>query len=163
MNTKTKVENPLNALIPVIAATVERWRQEHTPEQIESRVNQVLNSKSDEIVVKMLGFDASWGRWELDHCNGRSGNSAAGDYIRKCHQEAIEKWITKLAMPVLPKNINQQLKKSLQAQFNRSLEDALRNKVIAHAKEEADRMFKELEVPSLLDNYMQTLQLIKKE
>ena len=66
-------------------------------------------------------------------------------------------------MPVLPKVINQQLKKSLQAEFNRSLEKALRDKVVAYANEEASRMFKELEVPALLDNYMQTLQLIKKE
>ena len=51
----------------------------------------------------------------------------------------------------------------MQAQFNRSLEEALRGKVIAYAQEEANRMFKELEVPALLDNYMQTLQLIKKE
>ena len=163
MNTKTRVENPLNALIPVIAATVERWQQEHTPKQIEAKVTRTLDNKSQEIILKLLGFNNHWDRWELDHCNGRSGNSAAGDYMRKCHQEAIEKWITKLAMPVLPKDINQQLKKSLQVQFNRSLEDALRNKVIAHAMEEANRMFKELEVPSLLDNYMQTLQLIKKE
>ena len=163
MSAQTGVDNPLNALIPVIATAVERWRQEHTPEQIESRVRHLLDNKSDEIVAKMLGFNDSWGRWELDHCNGRSGNSAAGDYMRKCHQEAIEKWITKMALPVLPEDLNQKLKQSLQAQFNRSLEEALRNKVIAYAQEEATRVFKELEVPSLLDNYMQTLQLIKKE
>lgn len=163
MNPKPTVENPLNAMLPVIASAVEQWRTKHTPEQLESRVTTLLNSKSDEIVAKMLGFNYSYGRWELDHCNGRSGNSAAGDYMRQCHKDAIEKWLAKVTMPVLPKVINQQLRKSLQAEFNRSLEKALCDKVVAYANEEASRMFKELEVPSLLDNYMQTLQLIKKE
>ena len=163
MSAQTGVDNPLNALIPVIATAVERWREDHSPKQIEAKVTRTLNNKSQEIILKLLGFNNQWDRWELDHCNGRSGNSAAGDYMRKCHQEAIEKWITKMALPVLPKDLNQKLKQSLQAQFNRSLEETLRNKVIAYAQEEATRVFKELEVPSLLDNYMQTLQLIKKE
>ena len=163
MSAQTGIDNPLNALIPVIATAVERWREDHSPKQIEAKVTRTLDNKSQEIILKLLGFNNHWDRWELDHCNGRSGNSTAGDYMRQCHKDAIEKWLAKMTMPVLPKIINQQLKKSLQAEFNRSLEKALRDKVVAYANEEASRMFKELEVPSLLDNYMQTLQLIKKE
>ena len=38
MSTQTGVDNPLNALIPVIATAVERWRKDHSPEQIEAKV-----------------------------------------------------------------------------------------------------------------------------
>lgn len=36
MSAQTGIDNPLNALIPVIATAVERWREDHSPKQIEA-------------------------------------------------------------------------------------------------------------------------------
>ena len=155
--------NPLDALIPMIAVTVEKWREEHTPEKVTRKVESLLEDKADEIVAKLLGFNDRWGKWEVDHCNGRGGESAAGDYLRRVHQQAIEEWFNTLLIPKMPKTLSVKLRESLQRDFDRVMQQRMHELVRDYADKEAERLFEELKVSSMLDNYLKTLQLIKEK
>lgn len=69
-----------------------------TDERIAERVRLILERDFQEIVAKSLGFShSSWGRgaWEVDHCNGRAGESDVGTRIASAAHKAIEDVFTR--------------------------------------------------------------------
>lgn len=94
---------------------------------LEEKIENMLDRRLQELVGKYLGFDNKWGRWELDHCNGRSGESAAGDFLRSKVQEGTKKWLEKQAgnLPDLPKSAIADLKKEYLYILKREIEQNL--------------------------------------
>jgi len=83
---------------------VAEWLADHaTKGEVRAKVFSFLDRKLDETIAKMIGFSNSWSRWEVDHCNGRAGESAAGDFLRQHCHESVQEWLksamTKAAMP----------------------------------------------------------------
>lgn len=52
------------------AAVVEAL-QDFTPQDIVRQIQEDMAKSRAEITLKVLGLDNRWGRWEVDHCNGR--------------------------------------------------------------------------------------------
>lgn len=97
------------------------WLKEQMP-RIEGTVRSMLDRRVQEVVGKLLGFRAQYGdAWEVDHCNGRSGESAAGDWLRKQAGEAVRQWLTAQAGN-LP-DLSDKTVASLRAQYRRTLEE----------------------------------------
>lgn len=96
---------------------------------LQSDIENAIDKGLQVIIAKYLGFDNRWGKWELDHCNGRSGNTAAGDFvkteIRKVCPDYLKKQVG--ALPDLPKETIAELKKyyirQLEAEAKRALND----------------------------------------
>ena len=103
---------------------------------LEEKIEDMLDRRLQELVAKYLGFDNKWGRWELDHCNGRSGNSAAGDFLLSKVQDGAKKWLDKQAgsLPDLPKSAIAELKKYYLHHLQREIDQTLRQ--IAESKGE---------------------------
>ena len=99
----TKI-NVIDDAIPIIAEAVAEWKIRNSEEVLKRRVHALLDESSNEVVMKLLGFKESWGKWELDHCNGRSGNSPAGEYLKNAQQGAIAEWLKTAALPKLPRS-----------------------------------------------------------
>ena len=116
---------------------------------IANTVHSMLDKRLEKIVSQHMGFDSSWSVWEVDHCNGRSGESAAGDWLRERSGEAAKQWLTKQAgnLPDLPK----QAIASLRAQYLRSLESAireqLRKRAVSDAEQAVEKIIADLDAP----------------
>lgn len=63
------------------------------PEGITKEIIAQLNKERREIVVKMLGFNDSWGKLEVDNCNGRNEKSIVGVYLRTHAEAAVNEWM----------------------------------------------------------------------
>jgi hypothetical protein len=111
-------------------------------DKIEFKIKQQLDSAVVDIVAKLLGFNNQWGRWEIDHCNGRNGNSAAGDFIQRNAKEGVDKWLSQIVfdLPTMPAG----MLKSLRAEYKNTLEDELRNLLVQKAREDAQKMFENI-------------------
>jgi hypothetical protein len=109
---------------------------------IADEITTLLDRRVQEIIGKLLGFDAHWGEWEVDHCNGRSGNSAAGDWLRGAVQGAVGAWLTAQAgkLPTLPKAAI----KSLRGDYLEAFQNELRDRLIKKAKEDASEAFQQV-------------------
>ncbi len=119
----TQPINPLDELLPVIAQAVADWQAIHTPDAIKKRVTKLLDESREEIVFKLLGFDKSWeGKWKLDHCNARSGESAAGDYLRNVQADAIKEWLSTIPLPTISPKMLADFKKQYQLEFNQRVQ-----------------------------------------
>lgn len=118
-------------------ASAESWL---TEQDIGFRVRQTLDSKVQEIVARLLGFESKWGRWEVDHCNGRSGESAAGDYVRKTCADEVRKLFDDLAgkLPPLPRQARDSLVRNYHEILNREAGRLLTAKAIDDAKKLVD-------------------------
>lgn len=126
----------MEKMLSVIGATVASWKAENSEEKLARKVQIQLDERQEEIVFKLLGFNESWGKWEVDNCNGRSGNSAAGDYLRKAQQDAIEKWLEAVTLPPMPPSAV----KALKAEYLRSLEYRVKESLQRIAHQKADEI-----------------------
>lgn len=140
MDTKTK--DMIRGVEAKANQAAQEWIKKTEP-HIERHVHELLNAHVQEVVSKLLGFDNSYGEpWKLDHCNGRAGESAAGDWLRKRVGQAVYDWLDQQAqkLPSLP----DKTAKSLREQYSRSLENEthrlLHQKAMADAQAEIERV-----------------------
>ena len=161
---KTKPINVIDGALETMATAALEWKRVNTPAVLKKRVVEALNKEADQIVFKLLGFNTRFGDcYELDHCNGRSGESAAGDYLRKHQADAITAWLSQVPMPVM----SQRMKSDLVKEAKDTYLDAVYEAVRQHAKDKADKDVKEiletLSQSTQVDNYVKTLQLLNPE
>ena len=161
----TQPVNPLDELLPVIAQAVASWQAIHTPATIKKRVTELLDKSREEIILKLLGFDkCGWeGKWVLDHCNGRSGESAAGDYLRSVQADAIKEWLANIPMPVISPKMLSNFKKQYQQDFDQRVEYQLQKLITVEADKRAAELFKNISSSTQLDDYIKTMKLINPE
>lgn len=155
--------NPVDDLLPVIAEAVEQWRTANDPVTIKSKVKRELDESSKEIMVKLLGFSRDYRGYSLDHCNGRSGNSPAGDFIIQAQAEAVKEWLSTVAMPVLTEAEKETLETSCRKHyvdyFRRSLIEQVRKK----AQSDAAELINLISQSNNFDKYQELLKLISPE
>ena len=118
------------------------WLKEQAP-NVKDNVLRILDQRQTEIVAKLMGFSTSWGRWEVDHCNGRAGESAAGDWLREQAGEAVNAWLAEQAgkLPKLPEKAISSLRNEYTKTLEYELRQLLRNKAISDAKEIVQKVF----------------------
>lgn len=155
--------NVVDQYIPLIAQAVTKWQEKNTPETIHAHVHQMLDKASKEVVMKLLGFNDSWGKWELDHCNGRSGNSPAGEFITKVQQSAVQDWLATVAMPKLTEELQASLVKQAQNEYEQRMSNAIREKARQLAEADAKTLVTALTQSQHINNYLAAMQLITQE
>ena len=132
--------NPINDLLPTVLKSIDKWKEKNSKEVLTERVHKLLDDNAETIVLKLLGFDNRWNKWELDHCNGRKGESAAGDYLRQVQHDAIQDWLKNVKLPELNKTLSSVMKKELE----RGYKQYLRQFLYEYARKEADKTAKEI-------------------
>lgn len=157
------MENPIDSRIPVIAQAVEEWKQQNSEKALADKTKRLLDTHSEQVVMKLLGFNKDrWNdsNWELDHCNGRSGNSTAGVFLEKAQAETIKEWLSTVAMPKLSELATKKLQKSIKEDFQRYYERALNEWVHVEANKAAEDFFDKLVSESAINKHMQAMELI---
>lgn len=156
------MKNPLDLLLPVMLEAVQSWQKKNTPAAITRSVHERLNENRDEIVLKLLGFDNSYGDYyKLDHCNGRSGESVAGQFLHTVAKEAINSWLKDNFMPALTEEQLLSIKASMQQEYHsllrRRLLEAVRAKVETDIKNAMDSISTSL----TLDQHMKLMAMLQ--
>jgi hypothetical protein len=121
-----------------------------------------VNKKLEECVAQILGFDARWNKWEVDHCNGR--NSCIGGFIG-AHAQTIatqeaQKIITSKFIKKVIKEAEEAVRKDWAERYRDELREhvwkKLRERVVKDAEEIVNKlMFKveplQIAVPTIED------------
>lgn len=100
---------------------VDQWIKEHaSPEGVRKAVRELLDDRLEQIVKMALGFSkSSWGgHWEVDHCNGRAGESIVGDFLRKNAKEATLAWLQDLGAAKMTPLTKKELKHVRESYIN---------------------------------------------
>lgn len=120
---------------------VQEWLKKNDEKKIKRDVEIRLDKHRNEIIHKLLGFNDRWGQWEVDHCNGRAGNSAAGDFLRRHAQDKIEAWFkSQIDFPALPEKAII----DAQAEYMRELKNQLFVNVKHKAKIDAQKIIDDI-------------------
>lgn len=151
---------PLDEVLPFITQAVANWKTKNTEEVIEERVTKQLDKSCTEITLKLLGFDESWGKWDLDHCNGRGGESAAGDYLRKVQQAAIQKWLETVQLPEIPPKLKAATVAEYKSAYQNALRQVLYRLATKQAEEDAQFLIGKLVASDRLEDYLKTMKLL---
>lgn len=157
------LNNPFQVVLESIVLALNEWHALHTPEEIKRDLFARMDKAQQEILLKLLGFNKdSWnGGWELDHCNGRSGESAAGDYLRTQQTENIKAWLDQVNLPKLPKKAID----SLIAEYQTKFDFEITRQLDAMAKKAAvgymESLMSQLTETSAADQYNKVLELLK--
>ena len=154
---------PVDQVMPHIYAAANRWVAENTPEKIEKTVRERLDKHSQEITLKLLGFDKDWAGydWKLDHCNGRNGNSTAGEYLKEQQATVIKEWLANLKLPKLPSKLTQVFLKELQSEYDYTYQQEIRKLVHSKATKDAVKVIAALTTSTLCDKYLQAEKLLR--
>lgn len=92
-------------------------------EQVRGRVRELMERHADDIVAKVAGFDNSWGRWEVDHCNGRM--SQVTRFVSEAARAEFQSWLKEQAGGSLPA-LSAAQRKALRSDFVRERNDYAR-------------------------------------
>ena len=155
------MQEALQSLVPIINEAIHEWLEKQNPQAIRKKVFDTLEAAKDEVAPKLMGFNkGSFGRgWEIDHCNGRAGESTIGDYMRKHQQEGIQQFIDQLNLvslrPFTKVEIEEMRKEYRQRVINKTRE-AVREK----AESDAIRLVNSLSVDDLVSVIKRTQELI---
>lgn len=105
------------------AAFTEQWIAQQTPDVLKAKLKRELNSVLCEVLAQMLGFEHRYGRWEIDHCNGRMSHMTK--LLTDNAREAVSAYL-KDAVKVLPPLTTTQkgaIKKAYSDQVQYELQD----------------------------------------
>lgn len=157
-------QNPIDALMPHIHTAFENWFKENSPEQTQKRVYRELDNHKKEILLKLLGFNTSWGsQWELDHCNGRAGNSTAGDYLRQVMDQSIKDFLSEVTMPTLTATDKESIMSSCKSEYMQALKRNVSAAIAQTAKRDAEQLVQAICQPRGAESYLELLKLVTKD
>lgn len=146
-----KISLPVDAMYDAIQDAVAKWKAANTPDVIAQETVQKLEEDKEEIILQLLGFEKdNWGdgKYKLDHCNGRSGESAAGDFIRRAQKNAINTWLASVVLPAMPEHLKENLIDAYNKEFQYQLIQQVEGQAATNAAKLVDE-FKETIVDKL--------------
>ena len=155
------MQEALQSLVPTINGAIHEWLEKQNPEAIRKKVFDTLEAAKDEVAPKLMGFNkGTFGRgWEIDHCNGRNGESAMGDYMRKHQQEGIQQFIDQLDLTSLRPFTEVEIK-GLRSEYRGIVISKTQKAVRARAERDANHLVSQLSVDDLVAVIQKTQQLI---
>lgn len=145
MATDVKPNLPVDEVFSLIAKATKEWQDKNKGDEITKAVFKRLDSSRDEVIAKLLGFDFRWNKWELDHCNGRSGNSFIGKLFSEGIEKQVRDWVNKNTNDL---NFSSELTKAMindaRREYKDALRQALRDEVHCQASAAAKKIIDEL-------------------
>ena len=155
------MQDALQSLVPIINGAIHEWLEKQNPEAIRKKVFDTLEAAKDEVAPKLMGFSkGSFGRgWEIDHCNGRAGESSIGDYMKKHQAEGIQQFIDQLELAKL-RPFNATEIQDLRREYRDMVISRTREAVRVCAERDANHLVNQLSVDDLVSAIQKTQQLL---
>lgn len=125
---------------------VEQSKQEWIKQNLSdlpARVDKALDGHFDGLIARLLGMDNRWARreWELDHCNGRQGNSFLGVEIKEQIEQIVGPLVVSLVKDV---KLTDKQTKAIQDEYRTQLGREVMNAAHKFAAEEAYRIVEQV-------------------
>ena len=158
MDTPSTPINPLDNLLEHIATAIEQWKIKNSPEVIREQVHKQLDGKSNEVMLQLLGFRDTWGKWEI---SSNPTNSPAQNFLAAAQQKAIEEWLKSAAMPSITPAMQKRMTKTIREVYENQITYKLREMVELRAKSDLADLLSKLIPPKNLENYQKTLALLR--
>ena len=117
------------------------WYEKNDHKTIAKKVQKRLDTQAEQAFMQLLGFSKdSWGHsvWEVDHCNGRSGQSDVGISSTAIVKDVLDKWL---------KANRDEFEKFLTLKIKTQFKKELNNQLYYHVNKA---------VKELLDRYMES-------
>jgi hypothetical protein len=150
--------SPVIETVDHIHKAIDSWLQKNTEERLTERVHHLLDENQKKIVLTLLGFENRWGGWEIDHCNGRSGNTPVGEYISQTHEEAIKEWLSQVKLPTMTPTIKKQITQEMERHYQSEVRRRMHDVVVAKAQADVDTLMETINV----DEFLVSLKKVRK-
>mgnify|MGYP000238673770 CR=1 FL=1 len=140
-------------LLDLYEEVIQEYVDSNPPKKIKAILEKEVDRQRVNILRTLLGLEHRYtNKWTVDHCNGRSGESAIGDYLRNVQAKEIHKIFDSMDMSdVITKTIEKDIRLEYQINLKKGLISLVRKK----AKEDAENIIKtvqeEFNVKDLLD------------
>lgn len=161
MTDTSAASNPIDSLLPLIASAIAEWKAKNNEHLIKEKVTTQLDKEAKQIMLKLLGFKDEYGGYQLDYCNGRAGESSAGDFLRRTQADAIKTWLSTVAMPSLSPKEEGVLRGSMQKEYFYRFKAQALQSAKQQAEADAKELIQQISKSMQADNYAKLLQLIE--
>lgn len=153
-------ENPIDIIIDELAEYANEWVQANKGDDLKQQVFDTLNKNRTNVIYQLLGFDKSWGKWEIKNVNDKNRGFAHEALAKKIKDieldwldsEPIELKLNKQEI----KQIEQSAKYEAKVKFKHLLEvklessiDSIYNEVIEEIAK-SDKLIPMLKMQRLL-------------
>lgn len=104
-----------------------------------------INKSKNEVVWALLGMSNRWGKWEVDHCNGRT--SEVSQWIAGQVKDEFDKFMLETTREVLAEVqaiTRNQLKKAFKAEIEAAIAYGIRNHVSEAVSNELNSIYGEV-------------------
>lgn len=136
-------------------AIVAWFNKNASKEEVFRYVTKKLDEARDHLIMSLMGFERRSGGitqpryWSVDHCNGRAGESAAGDFLKASVEHGTRAWLSEQAgnLPELNKETVDGLKREYLNRLHRDLQSKLRDL----AKKKAESALEEVATDLLVE------------
>lgn len=158
-----KIREHAETMFHVMTDAINDWIAANPPENLAKEVTEWLNRNKKDITCHLLGFDRSWGEWRVDHCNGRAGESAVGDYLRMTASKSIKDWFDSMPLPKIEGDVAKAFEKEALEVYRREYNTQLRELVTKQAKEDAENVMRKVgeDMSTIIENHMKITALIE--
>jgi len=112
----------------------------------EKENERLISTQLQRMIPKILGFNCDrWDQdWEIDHCNGRAGESLLGDLLRKKVIADATKWVEKQKWVTPSKKEVEALKREYREVFNNRVRTFVRDEAERKATQYIDGILREV-------------------
>ena len=156
----TPKQSPVDVLLAEIVIAMHQWSEKQT-QTIGAAVHARLDQHRDEVLRKLMGFSTSHnGRWEIDHCNGRNGESAISTFLKESQEAAIKEWLSQIKLPEMTPKFKARIEKNLRDTYEREIQSKTYSMAVARAQKDLDSLLGNVLKPTLVDKYLQLQKLV---
>lgn len=103
-------------------------------ESVTEQIINDLNAQKRQVTLRLLGLDDRWGRWEVDHCNGR--NSLITQYLADGAEKAIQQWVNDAVKEVLTTELKSKVMEDAKKAIHKEVQDMVRNGLTGYRLQE---------------------------
>lgn len=95
-------------------------------EAITEQIVNDLNKQKRQVTLRLLGLEDRWGKWEVDHCNGRE--SPITKYLAEGARQTIQQWINEAVAEVLTTELKTKVMQDAKKAIHAEVKDIVHNK-----------------------------------
>lgn len=118
---KATVKEIADKLKDAFAAVATERADRTDASAVVGEIIQDLEAQKREVTMKLLGLNNQWGKWEVDHCNGRKSHITG--YIASEGRELVKAWVNEAVKEVFTADAKDKFMKSCKAAITRELKD----------------------------------------
>ena len=158
--TEQTVTSPLDKVIADISTAMHEWSIEQA-KTITDKVHRRLDQHRDEVLMKLMGFDKSYGGgWAIDHCNGRNGNSVISDFLKDSQREAVQEWLSQITLPTMTPAFKAKIQKELQRTYENEVSSHTYSMAKAKAHKDINDFMATVFPATLVEKHLQMQALL---